>query len=737
MLPESCLAWQKMNFNTNSLYFFTTSCPALDRCTGRSTTSATPGSCMANKTAKHLLTVAFCTACIVTILTLVVLVDPVEVNVMFLVDSFYSGMTRHRTPISSSRGIMMKGSRYDVCVVGSGLSGAVISERYANQMNQSVLVLEKRKHFGGNCYDYVDDETGLRVNLYGAHLFHTNNKRVWDYVQTFSEWTPYEHKVLAAIDGKHVPVPVNIDTVNSLLGTDIRNSEQMSEWLRREQVPSSSPKNSEEMALSRVGQRLYEKLFKPYTIKQWSKTPAQLGPEVLARIPVRNNRDARYFSDTYQALPRHGYTHMFRNMLVHRLITVMTDVDYFDVRNSIECGRTYFTGPIDAYFAHLGWEKLEYRSLEFERKVIRNVGHFQPGAVVNHPSSHVKYTRIVEYKHFLNQSSPHTVVFYEYSKDGGDPYYPVPNPKNKALFAKYQAMAAKERGVTFVGRLANYKYFNMDESILNALELFDRDNNRTFTSNTQSNTQSMADVHIVTNVHYAPSVSLQDSVAGGEKAKKRVRDKKISTSEWTTTLCSMLPNVRIAWFVYDKSPVHAPMSPPSGGCVTTNVRNIHLPNVGREGHSWLQYMLVPENIGPINVFLQGNPEVDLQAVANAVLKPNPFLPLAKKTPAVHCGPDLRHAKGYFMHDFYRYDLTRLADALGVDLKKVCYHPRGEFVADGATIRRAVELWGDVIRKIVIPALETGNDPPMGHALERMWVTLLSRESGAAQRKSAQ
>jgi UDP-galactopyranose mutase len=354
-------------------------------------------------------------------------------------------------------------------------------------MNQSVLVLEKRNHIGGNCYDYVDGETGLRVNLYGAHIFHTNHKRVWEYVQWFSEWTPYEHKVLAAIDGKHVPVPVNIDTVNSLLGTDIQNSEQMNEWLRREQIPSASPKNSEEMALSRVGQRLYQMLFKPYTIKQWSKTPDQLGPEVLARIPVRNNRDARYFSDKYQALPRHGYTNMIRNMLAHRLITVMTNVDYFHVRNSIECGRTYFTGPIDAYFAHLGWEKLEYRSLDFERKVIRNVDHFQPGAVVNHPSSHVGYTRIVEYKHFLNQSSPHTVVFYEYSKDGGDPYYPVPDPKNKALYAKYQAMAAKERGVTFVGRLANYKYFNMDESILNALELFDRDNNRNYTPNTQRN----------------------------------------------------------------------------------------------------------------------------------------------------------------------------------------------------------------------------------------------------------
>jgi hypothetical protein len=198
----------------------------------------------------------------------------------------------------------------------------------------------------------------------------------------------------------------------------------------------------------------------------------------------------------------------------------------------------------------------------------------------------------------------------------------------------------------------------------------------------------------------------------------------------------MLSDVRIAWFVYDKSPVHVSMRPPSGGCVTTNVRNIHLTNVGREGHSWLQYMLVPENIGPINVFLQGHAEVDMQAVTNAVLKSKPFLPLRKNRPAFRCGPDMQ--KGFFsqlhrrhpetLRKYFKSDLRRLADALGVDLNKVCYHFRGEFVADGATIRRAVELWGDVIRKIVIPALETGNNPPMGHALERMWVTLLTNTS---------
>jgi len=365
----------------------------------------------------------------------------------------------------------------DICIVGAGLSGAVIAERYATEMKQSVLVIEKREHIGGNCYDYVDEETGIRVSKYGAHLFHTNYDRVWDYVQRFTHWIPYEHEVLAHINKKHVPVPVNIDTVNALFDLNIQNETEMDEWWKKERTYFSKPKNSEEIALSRVGQRLYDMLFKPYTIKQWAKTPAELGPEVMARIPVRNDHDTRYFpNDAYQALPKGGYTAIFERMFDHPLIEVRTNTDYFQVRSSLQCGRTYFTGPIDAYFAHVGWPKLEYRSIDFERKVVRNVNYFQPKSVVNYPSLDVDYTRIVEYKHLPNAgNSSHTVIFYERSKDDGDPYYPVPNEENKALYARYQSMAEKEKDVTFVGRLANYKYFNMDETIKNALELFDKD----------------------------------------------------------------------------------------------------------------------------------------------------------------------------------------------------------------------------------------------------------------------
>jgi UDP-galactopyranose mutase len=315
---------------------------------------------------------------------------------------------------------------YDVCVVGAGLSGAVIAEQYATMLGKTSLVIDRRDHIGGNVYDFVDEETNILVNKYGAHLFHTKYFRVWEYLQQFSEWTPYEHRVLGRIGEKHVPIPVNIDTVNALFNLDIKSSQEMDEWLKKEQVvdKDKEPQNSEEMALSRVGQRLYDLIFKPYTIKQWAKTAKELGPQVTARIPVRNNWDDRYFSDVFQALPTHGYTKMFENIFKNPLIEVHTNVDYFDVRDKLNCGHTYFSGPIDAYFADLGFDKLEYRSLNFERKVVRDVGqdkYHLPASVVNYPSADYNFTRIVEYKHFLKQKSPHSVLYYERSNDDGEP----------------------------------------------------------------------------------------------------------------------------------------------------------------------------------------------------------------------------------------------------------------------------------------------------------------------------
>lgn len=386
---------------------------------------------------------------------------------------------------SSSTSFTMEDNRFkarkmtdyhDVCIVGAGLSGAVIAERYASQRNQTSLIIERRNHIGGNCYDYIDEETGIRVSKYGAHLFHTYYDRVWEYIHKFSEWTPYEHEVIGLVNGKHVPIPVNIHTVNILFDQNIQNSEEMDKWLESEQVKyPNGPQNSEEMAKARVGERLYELIFHPYTIKQWAKEPKELGPEVTARIPVRNDFDGRYFADPHQALPSHGYTAIFEKMLDNPLISVHLNTDFFDVRPTLNCGKFYYTGPVDRYFADTGLKKLEYRSLDFERRVVKNIGFYQPKGVVNHPAASDNFTRIVEYKHFLNQTSDHTVLYLEHSKDSGEPYYPVPNPENKELFAKYKEMSDKEPGVAFVGRLANYKYFNMDQTIENALTLFDDD----------------------------------------------------------------------------------------------------------------------------------------------------------------------------------------------------------------------------------------------------------------------
>ncbi len=363
---------------------------------------------------------------------------------------------------------------YDIIVVGAGISGATIAERFADQQNKKVLVIEKRDHLGGNCYDFMHTN-GVRIGKYGAHIFHTNNDTVWNYVQKFSDWYPYEHKVLSAVDGHLIPVPVNINTVNTLFNLRIETSEEMDAWLEKNQVFFAAPQNSEEMALSRVGRALYEKMFRNYTKKQWDQEPALLDSTVLARIPVRNSFDSRYFTDTYQALPLNGYTALFEKMLDHPNIHVITGEDFFALQPQLKgYERLFFTGRIDQYFAsHL--EPLQYRSLRFESTDF-GAKYYQPAAVVNHPQASY-FTRIVEYKHFM-QSPPvqQTTVVTEFPTWQGEPYYPVPNPRNQILFSRYQALAKQKEaeGIYFVGRLANYKYFNMDEAFKNALDLHAR-----------------------------------------------------------------------------------------------------------------------------------------------------------------------------------------------------------------------------------------------------------------------
>lgn len=365
---------------------------------------------------------------------------------------------------------------YDYLIIGCGLSGVVIAEQIANRLNKKVLIIDKREHIGGNCYDYIDEKTGIRINKYGAHLFHTNNKRVWDYINNFDEWVRWEHKVLSYVDNKFVSIPVNITTINELCNESLENEEDVNKWLNQNQVKYDNITNSEEMAKSRIGSELYEKMIKDYTFKQWNKYPNELDKSILSRIPVRNSFDTRYFSDKYQALPKFGYTHFFEQILQHPNINVSLNTDYFEfIKNkNLDDKIIIFTGPIDHYFSNKGLEKLEYRSIDFNIEHKLNCNYFQPNSVVNYPEKEYPFTRIVEYKHFLNQSSKHSVIVSEKTNDVGEPYYPVLNDKNILLFEKYKMLSKEEKNIHFIGRLANFKYFNMDQAILNALEYFDK-----------------------------------------------------------------------------------------------------------------------------------------------------------------------------------------------------------------------------------------------------------------------
>jgi UDP-galactopyranose mutase len=370
----------------------------------------------------------------------------------------------------------MNFNKYDVIIVGVGLSGIVLGEQLSSKLNKKILIIDKRNHIGGNCYDYVDPETGILMNKYGAHLFHTDDEEVFRYINKFCKWEKWEHKVLGLIDNDYLPIPANITTVNKLCNENITNEEEMNIWLQKNQIKYDKIINGEQMAKSRVGEILYEKIFKHYTYKQWKKYPEELAPEVLARIPVRNSFDDRYFSDKYQVLPKRGYTNFFQCILEKNKdnIDVKLNTDFFDIKDKISKEQiVIYTGPIDAYFADKGLPKLEYRSIDFHIERKMNTKFYQPYSVVNYPNEDTLYTRCVEYKHFLKQESEHTVYVKETTTDTGEPYYPVLNDRNKELYEKYKKKAENEGdNIHFIGRLASYKYFNMDQAIKNSLDYF-------------------------------------------------------------------------------------------------------------------------------------------------------------------------------------------------------------------------------------------------------------------------
>jgi UDP-galactopyranose mutase len=360
---------------------------------------------------------------------------------------------------------------HEILIIGAGISGLTLAERYASILNKKVLVIDKRDHIGGNCYDYIND-IGVLVPKYGPHFFHTNNEEVLNYVSRFTSWYPYEHRVLANAEGKLVPVPVNITTVNELFNLNIKDSAEMDAFLQNEVDSISEIKNSEDSAISRVGKRLYDLLFKNYTIKQWDRHPKDLDQLVLNRIPVRDNFDDRYFTDKFQAMPKDGYTKLFENLASHKNIEIRLNTDYNDIKDSVIYKKMFFTGPIDRFFDFVTGKRLQYRSLRFEFENL-NYEYYQTKAQINFPND-FDYTRITEPKHATGQKHSQTTIIKEYPTWEGEGYYPVPTKENQEIYSEYQVLAQEleKQNIYFVGRLATYKYLNMDQAFANALDLF-------------------------------------------------------------------------------------------------------------------------------------------------------------------------------------------------------------------------------------------------------------------------
>lgn len=360
---------------------------------------------------------------------------------------------------------------YDVMVVGAGFAGAVMAERLATQAGKRVLVVDRRPHIAGNAYDRLDD-AGLLIHQYGPHIFHTNSPDIFRYLSQFTNWRPYEHRVLAEVDGRLVPMPINRTTLNLLYDIDLTSDAEAAAFLASRAEPAEVIATSEDVVVAAVGRELYEKFFQGYTRKQWGLDPSQLDKSVTARVPTRTNTDDRYFTDQYQYMPEQGYTAMFERMLDHPNIDVLLDTDYRDVRLAYSYDHLVFTGPIDEYFG-FRFGKLPYRSLRFEHETLDREW-LQDVATVNYPDEGAPFTRITEYKHLTGQTHQRTSVTREYPCAEGDPYYPVPRAENQALFKRYEALANATAGVTFVGRLATYRYYNMDQIVGQALATFRR-----------------------------------------------------------------------------------------------------------------------------------------------------------------------------------------------------------------------------------------------------------------------
>jgi UDP-galactopyranose mutase len=358
---------------------------------------------------------------------------------------------------------------FDYLIVGAGFAGCTLAERLAEGAGKRVLLIDRRRHIGGNAYDCHDD-AGILIHRYGPHIFHTNSAEVFTYLSRFTAWRPYQHRVVASVDGQLVPIPINLDTVNRIYGLNL-NAMQLQPFFEELAERVDPVVTAEDVIISKVGRELYQKFFRNYTRKQWGFDPSELDASVTARVPVRTNRDDRYFDDVYQAMPLYGYARMFERMTASSNIKVMLNTSYRELCGMLDYREMIFTGPVDEFFDYR-YGKLEYRSIDFQF-VTHDKAVFQPAPVVNFPNEYA-YTRCTEFKYLTGQEHSKTTVVYEYPKGGGDPYYPVPRRENGELYRKYQMLASATPNVHFAGRLGTYKYYNMDQVVAQALKLYSK-----------------------------------------------------------------------------------------------------------------------------------------------------------------------------------------------------------------------------------------------------------------------